>query len=85
MISNIDKIFRQNVSEPLHSTLLPTVYEHTFLKQSQDFTNSLNAVLTELNVMNCVINPSVTVFCLKYTGIYVLMVKLAYVCFRLLC
>lgn len=48
MISNIDKIFRQNVSEPLHSTLLPTVYEHTFLKQSQDFINSLNAVLTEL-------------------------------------
>ena len=45
MISNIDKILGQNVSEPLQSTLLPIVYEHTFLKQSLDFTNSLNAVL----------------------------------------
>ena len=48
-ISNIDKILGQNVSEPLQSTLLPTIYEHTFLKQSLDLTNSLNAaVLTEL-------------------------------------
>lgn len=49
MISNIDKILEQNVSEPLQSTLLPTIYEHIFLKQSLDLTNSLNAaVLTEL-------------------------------------
>jgi hypothetical protein len=32
MISNIDKILEQNVSEPLQSTLLPTIYEQTKTK-----------------------------------------------------